>query len=253
MWLAQHAPLVLKRLRPPLDAPALARAARALGNTLHPSIRAAYRAHDGATGEHSTIFGAMRTRDGGQWVRSMYWLPMDQALRSWRGQRGRGWPAAWLPLGEDGGGNILCADVQSGALEAWDHETGETIRIAEDLDAWAAQLATDMAARLVEATEESEGEALELLKEPRVEPAAQGLAKDRPAWVLIGTLVERRLITLVPGREVAPLAAALTTALRSQSPARRRARVIDALEQSDVIEEIFAADEALDLLIDEFA
>lgn len=103
-WLARHAPKVLRRLRPPLDDAGIVRFERALGRPLPPSLATAYRAHDGARGEHATVFGAARAPNDAIWIRCMGWLPAEEAVRRlrWMCDLGIEWEETWLPLGEDG-------------------------------------------------------------------------------------------------------------------------------------------------------
>lgn len=109
-----------------------------------------------------------------------------------------------------------------------------------------------MEARLVAFDEEAEEEGLELLDEPRVVPVPPAIEPDRPARVFLELLVERRFVALAEGANVAPLVNALGAALATRGRARRQARVVAVLDQSDVVEEVFVDDEVLGVLIDEF-
>ena len=98
-WLVKHAPNVLALLRAPLDDAGLAKLEGAAGRALPPSLVEAYRAHDGAMGEHPTILGAVRAPKAALWVRHMSWLSADRAVGSLRYMRelSETWPAALLP------------------------------------------------------------------------------------------------------------------------------------------------------------
>src|SRR5690349_7083526 len=117
-WLARYAPKVLRQLRPPLDEAGMVRLERALGRSLPDSLADAYRAHDGAKGEGASVFGGARAPFSVGWVRFMGWLPAEQAVRRlrWMCDLGIEWPENWFPLGEDGGGNVLVVDLESGEI-----------------------------------------------------------------------------------------------------------------------------------------
>jgi hypothetical protein len=100
----------------------------------------------------------------------------------------------------------------------------------------------------VTAEEEEEDDALELLDKPAV-PAEQDVAPDRAARVLIEVMIERRVLALRERFDVEPLIAELAEALEDGE--RRKVKVIDVLEESEVVDEVFADDETIENLIDE--
>lgn len=250
-WLANNAPNVLRKLRPPAPAAALAKLEKVLGNKLPAGIVDAYRAHDGAAGENSTVFGAIRVPRQLEWARLMWWLPLEEAYARLEFMRDLGeWPDGQFPIAEDAGGNLILIDLASGAVGAWDHEDWSTKPLAKDFSLLMSALADDMEGRLVTTTEEEEDDdALELLSKPMA-AAAQDIAPDRAARVLIEVMIERRMLALRERFDVEPLVAELAEALDAPGE-RRNAKVIDILEESEVVDEVFADDETLAKLIDE--
>jgi cell wall assembly regulator SMI1 len=255
-WLVKHAPNVLALLRAPISAAGLAKVEEAAGRPLPPSLLEAYRAHDGTVGEHPTILGAVRLPKAAQSVRHMSWLPADRAVGSLRFMRElvESWPPAFLPIADDQAGNLIVCDLDTDALAVWDHEDRTSTPLAGDLASWIARLADDMDAGLVVAgaAEDGADDALELLDAP-AGPAAPApvILPDRAARVFVEVLVEKRYAVLAKGVDVEPLVAALTTALSVKGAAARRRGVIDLLEASEAIEEIFVDDDKLEGLVDE--
>jgi cell wall assembly regulator SMI1 len=257
-WLAQHAPKVLRLLRPPIEDASLAKLEAAAGRPLPRSLVEAYRAHDGAAGEHATILGAVRAPNEALWVRHASWFSADRAVGSLLFMRDlpQAWPAALLPIADDTEGNLVVVDLDSGQVSAWNHEDRSSARLADDLGAWLTHLAADMDARLVVAgsVEEQADDTLALLDAPPAPPPpAPIIARDRAARVFVEMLVEKRSVALLKGADLEPLIAALTDALAITSAAARKQTVIGLLEDSRAVEEIFADDEVLGTLVDDLA
>jgi len=249
-WLKANAPNVLRKLRPPASAAAIAKLEQLMKRQLPQGIADAYRAHDGATGENSTVFGAIRAHRDIEWARYMWWLPLEEAYARLKFMEDLGeWPEGQFPFAEDAGGNLILVDLASGAVTAWDHEDWSRKALAKDFSLLMSNLADDMEARLVVTTEEDEDDdALELLDKPAAQTAAD-VAPDRAARVLIELMIERQMLTLRERFDVEPLIAELTEALDSGD--RAKAKVIDILEESEVVDEVFADDETIEKLIDE--
>jgi SMI1-KNR4 cell-wall len=183
----------------------------------------------------------------------MWWLPIDGAIGQLALLRDIGdWPEELLPIAADGGGNLIVVDVATGRVSAWDHEDWSTTALADDFGAWMTHLADDMDANLVVAgsIDDDEEDAIMLLDAPPSPAAAPHIAPDRAARVLLACLLERRLVA-VAGEDVEGLIAQLHGALATKSPAQRRRRVIAVLEESASIDEIFATDDVLGVLVDE--
>ena len=257
-WLAQHAPKVLRLLRAPVEDESLAKLEAAAGRPLPRPLVEAYRAHDGAAGEHSTIFGAVRAPNEALWARHASWFSADRAVGSLLFMRdlAHEWPAALLPIADDTEGNLIVVDLDSGHVSAWDHEDRSTARLSDDFGTWMTHLADDMDARLVApgAVEEKADDTLALLDAPPAPPpAAPIIARDRAARVFVEVLVEKRFVALVKGADLEPLIAALTGALAIKTTATKKQTVIALLEDSRAVEEIFADDDVLETLVDEIA
>ena len=255
-WLVKHAPKVLARLRAPIDDAGLAKLEAEAGRPLPASLVEAYRAHDGAAGEHPTILGAVRAPKAALWARHMSWFSADRAVGSLRFMReqSESWPLSLLPIADDGAGNLIVVDLESGVVSAWDHEDAATTRLAGDLATWMTELADDMDARLVIAGTPEDGadDTLELLDAPPGPPRPPPvILPDRAARVFVEVLVEKKYAVLHKGADIEPLVAALTVALTVKSASTRKSKVIALLEESDAVDEIFADDDKLGGLCDE--
>jgi cell wall assembly regulator SMI1 len=255
-WLAEHAPKVLALLRPPLDDAGFAKLEAAAGKPLPASLALAYRAHDGARSERPTILGAVRAPKDALWAHHMAWMSADSAVGRLLFMRElpTPWPAELLPIADDAGGNLLVADLETGAILAWDHETATTTRLADDLTTWMTQLADDMDARLVVAgsAEDDADDSLELLDAPPgPPPPAPIILPDRAARVFVEVLCEKKYAALHKGADLEPLIAELTLALAIPVTKERKKKVIALLEESDAIDEIFTTDDKLEGLVDE--
>ncbi len=252
-WLATNAPNVLRKLRPPAAAAALAKLEKQIGKKLPAAVVDAYRAHDGAAGENSTVFGAIRTPRQLEWARLMWWLPLEEAYARLEFMQDLGeWPEGQFPIAEDAGGNLILIDLESGSVGAWDHEDWSTKPLAKDFSTLMNALADDMEGRLVVTTEEEEeDDALELLSKPMPAAAAPDVAPDRAARVLVEVMIEQRMLALRERFDVEPLIVELAEALETPSGEKRKAKVIDILEESEVVDEVFADDETIEKLIDE--
>jgi cell wall assembly regulator SMI1 len=245
-WLAEHAPHILAQLRAPASRASLERLA-AVAGPLPAGLVTAYTAHDGADGEWPAIFGAVRVPRAVLSARYTWWLSTEDAAAQLELVRDLGgWPSALLPFAADGAGNLLVVDLKRGAISAWDHETAETTRLADDFDAWMRDLASDMAASRVE---EDGEDALTLLDAPPVRVAAPPLTPDRDARVLLAVMVEERFIELVGGADYEPLIALLHEALKSKPLAERTRRVESVLHENAVVDELFADDERIERLL----
>ena len=257
-WLTEHAPKVLRLLRAPIDDATLAKLEAAAGKPLPASLLEAYRAHDGASGEHPTIFGALRAPNAALWARHVTWLSADRAVGSLLYMREvvKEWPAALLPIADDADGNLVVVDLDSGQVAARDHEDGSTTKLTDDFGAWMTHLADDMDARLVAigAREEKADDTLSLLDAPPAPPPpAPVIARDRSARVFVEVLVEKRFVALANGVDREPLIAALARALAIKTNAIKKKTVVAVLEDSSAIEELFADDDMLHTLVDELA
>ncbi len=250
-WLGDNAPEVLTQLRPPATAAALAELERAVGRPLPPAVLEAYRAHDGAVEESSTIFGAIRTTKETRWATLMTWLSTEriQEQLSFLRDLGTDWPEERLPIAEDAGGNMVFVDLETGAVAAFDHEDWAIFPLAKDFSTLLNNLADDMANNLVELDEDDDVPTLILLDKPAAGSKQPDIARDRPARVLVAVMLERKMIALTKGRDIEPLIAKLTEALELTED--RREKVVEILEENPAVDELFADDDEIDALLEE--
>ena len=257
-WLAKHAPRVLRALGSPVAPGTLARIEGALQRPLPGVLSDAYCAHDGARHEAHAVFGALRAPRDARWVRYMWWLPANEALAQYRFMRdlGVGWPESHLPVAQDAGGNLVYVDLDDGRCAVWDHETTESIELASEFGAWMSALAEDMRAGLVVAGSEDDDDdaTLTLLDAPAPPaPPAPAVGPDRAARVLLDVLRERRFVVLADGADEDALVAALTRALATRGAKKRGDAVLRVLEDSVAVDEIFAEDDWIRVLVSEVA
>jgi cell wall assembly regulator SMI1 len=257
-WLRTHAPTILDELRPPASSEAIARLEAHVGRKLPPGLVAMYEAHDGVKEDECSVLAAMRAPKDAQWARYMWWLPTMGAEAQLDMMRDIGdWPPELLPFAQDAGGNLLVVDLESGQVSAWDHETWETTKLSSDLDAWFTALADDMEARLVAPPTEDEGdeERLMLLAAPLpdVPPGELAIAEDRAARVFVAVLQEQKLVELREGADVEALVRALHAGLAIEDKDDRYDRVLEILEESPAIDEIFGDDDVIGALIEDLS
>lgn len=219
-----------------------------------------YQAHDGTHDEESAILAAMRAPKNAQWARYMWWLSVDAAEKQLVLMRDLGkFPEELLPFALDAGGNLLVVDTTNGRVAAWDHETWETTTLAADMDVWIAALADDMEQKLVAAPNEDPDEEdfddgrLMLMDAPPPPPPEAGapvVTEDRAARVLVEVLQERKFVEMTKRADLEPLIKELHEALVHPIKGERKARVIEILEDSDVVDEIFANDDKIGGLVE---
>jgi hypothetical protein len=84
-------------------------------------------------------------------------------------------------------------------------------------------------------------------------PPPSEVGAERAAKMMLDVFVERGHVVLASGADLGTLVTALAKALGGKTPARRGAQVIAVLEQDPRVEEVFADDETLAALVEEFA
>lgn len=255
-WLSSSAPRVASRLRPGLGdatAPPLEALRSALhehGLTLPEPLAATWIAHDGATEEHPTLFSIAPMPTLSSWAVWMWLLSCAQALERYRFMHGLGigWSDAWLPLGEDGGGNVLVVDVRTEAVTVWDHETGERSPIAPALDGWLSAIADRLeSGRVVE--DESEEQLIIMATEPPPPPPPD-TSERRIAKTFIDLLLEQELLELEPGGDQESLLTGVQQALRARG---KTTALLELLENHPAVADFFVDDETLEELVREFS
>lgn len=255
-WLGSNAPAVAGRLRPGLGnatAPplqALRSALRDHGLTLPEALAATWLAHDGATEEHPTIFSIAPMPRLSSWAVWMWLLSCAQSLERYRFMHGLGidWSDAWLPLGEDGGGNVLVVDVRTEAVTVWDHETGEHSPIAPKFGPWLSSIADRLeSGQVVE--DESEEQLIIMASEPPPPPEPD-TSERRIAKTFIDLLLEQELLELERDGDHESLLTGVQQALRARG---KTAALLELLENHPAVADFFVDDETLEQLVREFS
>jgi hypothetical protein len=252
--LLAKAPRVFRGLRAPLKDAGLAwlrSQAKQGGVRLHPAVEATYRAHDGAKGERRSLIALVPFGEQGAWANMCNWHSSwiaREELAVWRDALGTdeeegGWPARWLPIGRDGGGNAVVLSLGSGELFAWDHEGSEPI-YGPTLGAFLVTLARDLVEDRV--GEDEDGEPTRDLV---AAPASAAQRAADPVASFVQLLVERKFAELSLTDE---LSSALRTALSRKTARARKKAVIDVLHAHPDVADVYADDEVLEVLVDEF-
>ena len=156
-WLAQNAPRIHAGLAPGASAEQIGALETAIGAPLPVELRDWFRRHDGAPT-----------------LRSYDFLSTQRALATWRGRNemlddgtfldGRApaddsgeyfepvwWHRSWLPIAEDGCGNLICVDLAPGPAAVrgqilfWEMQTGPEASRARSINQWFEAFWTDLA------------------------------------------------------------------------------------------------------------
>ena len=263
--LAVSAPHAFRNLRGPITDAGLAwlqsQARKGGVRRLDPAVDATYAAHDGAKGSRPSLLGLLPFPPDEAWAASCEWHSSwvsREELATWQDAIGSekatcgelygeddtpGWLSRWLPMGRDGGGNAVMVDLGSGELFAFDHEVAKPVFIAT-LAAFLMGLEVDLRNDAI--GEDDQGDFTRDLA-----GAASRPFRKKPDYVdtLLALLVERTLIAIEPSE-------ALRDALRSaleQSGKTRTKRIIALLYEHPDVTEVFADDDVLAVLLDEFA
>ena len=165
-WLAKHAPVVRKSLRPPADDAKVQKLQKKIGFTLPEDFVASVLIHDGqkAETEHG-LFPA----PGGDITEPSYnlfplvgiateWAMMKELLdtgnfegarlpKAARGIQNVHWSEGWIPIADNGGGDYFCLDLAPakggvvGQVILFGHEGTDQRRVARSFGEWMGKLA----------------------------------------------------------------------------------------------------------------
>ncbi len=153
-WLNKHAPESAARLRPPATSKALETLAKALGQPLPPELVAMWQVHDGlpifeyaglgATESKRRRAGLEKLRKEGTFANHEVFAQSEPLIQSVK------WHPGWIPLAEDGCGNLYCLDLAPGPAGCvgqvikWEMAGGpfadSSVGLAEMLERYAAAL-----------------------------------------------------------------------------------------------------------------
>ena len=253
-WLQAHALAVAAKLRPGLGDEGPLEALRAAlgehGLALPEAMEITWRSHDGASDEHPTLFAIAPMPPLASWAVWMWLLPASAALDRYRFMQDLkvGWEASWLPIGEDGGGNVLVLDTRTEAVGVWDHETAELLPIAPKLEGWLGAIATRLESG--EVIEDQREEQLVIVEPEPEPPPVPDTSERRIARTFIDLLLEQELLELEPKSDLESLLDGAELALRSR---RKTAALLELLESHPAVGDFFVDDETLEQLVREFS
>jgi cell wall assembly regulator SMI1 len=246
------APALATRLTKPAGAGAITGLEGALGRALPDELRAFYSVADGdgptiedEPDSHGLLFGATQAP---RWVRGMRWLSARDAkdeLRQCRDTMAESFAPSWIPIAADDNGNFVVVDAESGTLIAIDHESPEPRpenRVASSL--------VDLLEELVCGIDNG---VIRCDRSGLFRTVAPAKAPTDPAAAFIALLVERSLISLAAGRTIDDAAPAVGSILvgrgRTATKAKKLARLF---EEASWVDETFASEEVLEVLVEEF-
>ena len=272
-------------LRRPASAASLTGAARALGATLPPSITALYGWHDGESNHSSLFDDALHGEIELQWgvhsespfeIRFMsldeikragtdqiWMLPDGSAYR--RKPSGDGAtqvevvPFVWIREHSESSDRVpqepgdwdwlITVDTVHGKV--WMFEVGGEDRkgveeLAPDLGTWMENLA-----ELVVLARDGDDDAEDDDDAPP-SAAEEAAAPNSPSMLLMRFLLDRNLIELAEGATPVAMATKLVPLLSIRPPKQAVKAVLEALTDSDLIDEVFADDAILSRIIIEF-
>jgi cell wall assembly regulator SMI1 len=159
-WLAKNSAKVASDLQGGAREADFAEAESVLGIKLPDQVRSSYRIHNGQEGGVPPLAGS--------WV----FLSLEDMVGQWKLQkklldtgkfadnratakgpvRAEWWNEKWIPFAYNGSGNLLCADLdpaergKPGQVVAYVHDAEVRECVAESVDAWFEQLASEMEA-----------------------------------------------------------------------------------------------------------
>lgn len=254
-WLSAHAPTIAAKLRPGLDGSSeaveeLRSALDELALSLPQALELTWRAHDGAQDEHPTIFSIAPMPPLASWAVWMWLLPAANSLQRYHFMLGLkvGWSASWLPIGEDGGGNVLIVDASTEAVSIWDHETAELIAVAPKLEGWLGAIASRLESGEV-AEDPNEEQLVIVMPEPAAPPVPD-TSERRIATTFIQLLLEQELLELEPDGDGESLITGVEQALRARN---KTSALLELLETHPAVADFFVDDETLAELVREFS
>lgn len=166
-WLAAEAPAVLPSLLPGASEDRIARLEASVGAKLPADFRNSLRRHEGQTEDaesglfpYSNVLGpapAWRLMDFA--YIEQRWQEMNELVKIGEfagrkaslpsGEQTDWWPAGWLPVADDGGGDFACLDLSAagaGRVVQFCHDSPKRRIFAPSFGAWLATLADDLEA-----------------------------------------------------------------------------------------------------------
>jgi cell wall assembly regulator SMI1 len=250
--LAATAPALAARLERPAAAEALTGLERALGRPIPDELRAFYSVADGdgpVIEDEPDIRGLLLgATQGPLWSRGMRWLSAREAMAELRGGRdtmAESFARSWIPIATDDNGNFVIVDAERGTVFAIDHESpGELLenRVASSVADLLEDLVRGIDAALIRCDRTGLYRIVAPLKAP-----------SDPATAFVDLLLERGLLALASGRTVDDAVPAVRSILTGRGRAATKAKKLALLlEEAPWVDETFASEEVLEVLLDEF-
>jgi molybdopterin molybdotransferase len=159
-WLATHAAPMLRSLRPPASADAIAQLFDAIGATPPSVLLESLAIHDGQARRALGLIAGWRLLSVGEIIEQ---YRMQQEMKAEEsdpildatvvpdaGVQRVWWHESWIPIADDGAANNICIDLAPadggthGQLITWFHDRGRRQVVTVDFAAWLALAATAM-------------------------------------------------------------------------------------------------------------
>jgi len=194
---------------------------------------------------HGLLLGATTCAE---WLRSMRWLSADEArlhLYECRDTLEDAFRSSWLPIATDDCGNVAIVDAADGSLwgiDVEDPRKKDANRIAPSIEALLHDLVRGFGSGTVQCD-----------KSGFYRVVAPSNAPTEPAAMLLGLLLDRQLVELVPDASMAEAVKSVRAVLTSEgSTAALAQKLGELLDSAPWVDETFASDEVLELLVREF-
>jgi cell wall assembly regulator SMI1 len=183
-----------------------------------------------------------------EWIRSMRWVSADEArmhLYECRDTFDAAFRASWLPFATDDCGNVAIVDAADGSvygIEAEDPRKKDENRIASSIEELLQGLVRDL-----------ESGTIQCDKTGFYRVVASAKSPTEPAAMLLALLVDRQLVELVPGCSMDDAVKAVRKVLAGEGSTASLAQELgEVLDSAPWVDETFASDEVLELLVREF-
>lgn len=250
--LGDASPTLASRLSKAASLRDIAALEAAFGRGLPADLKAFYATTNGdgpaieaEEGIRGLLLGATSSAD---WIRAMRWLSVDEArmhLYECRDTLDEAFKASWIPFATDDCGNVAIVDASDGsvyAIDAEDPRKKPGNLIAPSIETLLNDLVRDFAGGTVQCD-----------KGGFYRVVAASNAPTEPAAMLLGLLVDRQLVELVAGCSMGDAVKSVREVLAGEGSTAALAQQLgELLDSAPWVDETFASDEVLELLVREF-